>query len=151
MSDSKDNASNSRVNKGNLARDRSKVEITASSRRPNQRASNSRAEGLRVKVQQKFEITLPKARRARASQQTGSTSGATGGEEEHMNSVEYYQEVARRQYATLNQECNALKRDPSVYEQCQTYAKSIRDKITGMAEQQGAEAARGQTSEAVDL
>ena len=78
-----------------------------------------------------------------SSQQTGSTSGATGGEEEHMNSVEYYQEVARRQYATLKQECNALKRDPSVYEQCQTYAKSIRDKITGMAEQQGAEAAQG--------
>ena len=70
-----------------------------------------------------------------SSQQAGSTSGSTGGEEEHMNSVEYYQEVARRQYATLKQECNALKRDPSVYEQCQTYAKSIRDKITGMAEQ----------------
>jgi hypothetical protein len=70
-----------------------------------------------------------------SSQQTGSTSGSAGAEDEHMNSVEYYQEVARRQYATLKQECDALKRDPSVYEQCQTYAKSIRDKITGMAEQ----------------
>ena len=70
-----------------------------------------------------------------SSQQTGSTSGSTGAEEEHMDSVEYYQEVARRQYATLKQECNALKRDPTVYEQCQTYAKSIRDKIAGMAEQ----------------
>jgi len=70
-----------------------------------------------------------------SSQQTGSTSGSTGAEEEHMDSVQYYQEVARRQYATLKQECDALKRDPSVYEQCQTYAKSVRDKITGMAEQ----------------
>jgi hypothetical protein len=70
-----------------------------------------------------------------SSQQTGSTSGSTGAEEEHMNSVEYYQELARRQYGTLKQECDALKRDPTVWEQCQTYAKSIRDKITGMAEQ----------------
>ncbi len=54
-----------------------------------------------------------------------------------MDSVKYYQELARQQYATLKQECNALKKDPSVYEQCQTYAKSVRDKITGMAEQQG--------------
>jgi hypothetical protein len=70
-----------------------------------------------------------------SSQQTGSTSGSTGAEEEHMDSVEYYQELARRQYGTLKQECDALKRDPTVWEQCQTYAKSIRDKITGMAEQ----------------
>ena len=70
-----------------------------------------------------------------SSQQTGSTSGSTGAEEEHMDSVEYYQEVARRQYATLKQECDALRRDPTVHEQCQNYAKSIRDKISGMAEQ----------------
>lgn len=70
-----------------------------------------------------------------SSQQAGSTSGSPGGEEEHMDSVKYYQELARQQYGTLKQECNALKKDPSVYEQCQTYAKSIRDKITGMAEQ----------------
>ena len=70
-----------------------------------------------------------------SSQQTGSTSGSTGAEEEHMDSVEYYREVARRQYATLKQECNALKSDPTVWEQCQNYAKSIRDKIAGMAEQ----------------
>jgi len=70
-----------------------------------------------------------------SSQQAGSTSGSPGEEEEHMDSVKYYQELARQQYGTLKQECNALKKDPSVYEQCQTYAKSIRDKITGMAEQ----------------
>lgn len=70
-----------------------------------------------------------------SSQQTGSTSGSTGAEEEHMDSVEYYREVARRQYATLKQECDALKSDPTVWEQCQNYAKSIRDKIAGMAEQ----------------
>ena len=70
-----------------------------------------------------------------SSQQTGSTTGSTGAEEEHMDSVEYYQGLARRQYGTLKQECDALKRDPTVWEQCQTYAKSIRDKITGMAEQ----------------
>ncbi|MDQ3774021.1 MAG: hypothetical protein M3461_06465 [Pseudomonadota bacterium] len=70
-----------------------------------------------------------------SSQQTGSTTGSTGAEEEHMDSVEYYQELARRQYGTLKQECDALKRDPTVWEQCQTYAKSIRDKITGMAEE----------------
>ena len=72
-----------------------------------------------------------------SSQQGASTSGSPGEEEEHMNSVEYYQELARRQYATIKQECEALKKDPNVYEQCQTYAKSIRDKIRGMAEQNG--------------
>jgi hypothetical protein len=66
-----------------------------------------------------------------------SSPGSTGAEEEHMDSVQYYQEVARRQYATLKQECDALKRDPTVWEQCQNYAKSIRDKIAGMAEQGG--------------
>ena len=60
-----------------------------------------------------------------------------------MDSVAYYQELARRQYATIKQECDSLKRDPSVYEQCQTYAKSVRDKIAGMAEQQGADATQG--------
>jgi hypothetical protein len=79
-----------------------------------------------------------------SSQQTGSTSGSTGAEEEHMNSVEYYQQLAHRQYATLKQECDALKRDPSVWEQCQTYAKSIRDKIAGMAD---ADAAQGSSSQ----
>ncbi|MGH8588537.1 MAG: hypothetical protein ACREXX_04100 [Gammaproteobacteria bacterium] len=69
------------------------------------------------------------------SPQGASTSGSAGEEEEHMDSVKYYQELARQQYATLKQECNALKRDPNVYEQCQTYAKSVRDKIKGMAEQ----------------
>jgi hypothetical protein len=62
-------------------------------------------------------------------------SPQTGAEEEHMDNVQYYQGLARRQYATLKQECDALKRDPTVWEQCQTYAKSIRDKISGMAEQ----------------
>jgi hypothetical protein len=70
-------------------------------------------------------------------QQGASTSGSTGAEEEHMDSVEYYQELARRQYATIKQECDALKKDPNVYEQCQTYAKSVRDKIIAMAEQNG--------------
>ncbi len=69
------------------------------------------------------------------SQQGASASGSAGEEEEHMDSAKYYQELARQQYATLKQECNALKKDPNVYEQCQTYAKSVRDKITGMAEQ----------------
>ena len=78
-----------------------------------------------------------------SSQQGASTSGSAGEEEEHMDSVAYYQELARRQYATLKQECDALKKDPSVYEQCQTYAKSVRDKIAGMAEQQGADATQG--------
>jgi hypothetical protein len=77
------------------------------------------------------------------SQQTGSTSGSTGAEEEHMDSVAYYQELARRQYATIKQECDALKKDPTVWEQCQTYAKSIRDKITGMAEQNAGSNQRG--------
>lgn len=78
-----------------------------------------------------------------SSQQGASTSGAAGEEEEHMNSVAYYQELARQQYATLKQECNALKKDPNVYEQCQTYAKSVRDKITGMAEQNAGSNQRG--------
>jgi hypothetical protein len=65
----------------------------------------------------------------------GFASSPTGVEEEHMNSVQYYQEIARRQYATIKQECDALKKDATVWEQCQNYAKSIRDKITGMAEQ----------------
>jgi hypothetical protein len=64
-------------------------------------------------------------------------TGSTGAEEEHMDSDEYYQELARRQYATIKQECDALKKDPTVWEQCQNYAKSIRDKIAGMAEQGG--------------
>jgi hypothetical protein len=67
----------------------------------------------------------------------GFASIPTPVEGEHMDSVQYYQEVARRQYATLKQECDALKRDPTVWEQCQNYAKSIRDKIAGMAEQGG--------------
>jgi hypothetical protein len=58
-----------------------------------------------------------------------------GAEEEHMDSVAYYQELARRQYATLKQECDALKNNPAVYDQCQNHAKSVRDQITGMAEQ----------------
>jgi len=70
-----------------------------------------------------------------SSQQGASTSGSAGEEEEHMDSVEYYQELARQQYATLKQECNTLKQNPNVYEQCRTYAKSVRDKIAGMAEQ----------------
>ena len=78
-----------------------------------------------------------------SNQQAGSTSGSTGAEEEHMDSVAYYQEIARRQYATIKQECEALKKDPNVYEQCQTYAKSVRDKITAMAEQENADAAQG--------
>jgi hypothetical protein len=52
-----------------------------------------------------------------------------------MNSAQYHQELARRQFEILKQECNALKRDPSVFEQCQQHAKSVRDKIAGMAEQ----------------
>jgi len=76
------------------------------------------------------------------SQQGASTSGSGGEEEEHMDSVKYYQELARQQYGTLKQECNALKKDPSVYEQCQTYAKSVRDKIKGMAEQNADETQR---------
>lgn len=67
--------------------------------------------------------------------QQGASPGSAGGEEEHMNSAEYYQELARRQHAILKQECDALKRDPSVFEQCQQHAKSVRDKIAGMAEQ----------------
>jgi len=66
-----------------------------------------------------------------------------------MDSVAYYQELACRQYATLKQECDALKRDPAVYEQCQTYAKSVRDKITGMAEQ-NEDAAQGSNQRGVD-
>jgi hypothetical protein len=77
-----------------------------------------------------------------SSQQGASTSASAGEEEEHMDSVKYYQELASRQYATLKQECEALKKDPNVYQQCQTYAKSVRDKITGMGEQ-NADAARG--------
>jgi hypothetical protein len=78
-----------------------------------------------------------------SSQQAGSTSGSTGAEEEHMDSVAYYQELARRQYATIKQECDALKKDPNVYEECQTYAKSVRDKITAMAEQNAGSNQRG--------
>jgi len=77
-----------------------------------------------------------------SSQQGASTSASAGEEEEHMDSVKYYQELARQQYGTLKQECEALKKDPNVYQQCQTYAKSVRDKITGMAEQ-NVDAAQG--------
>jgi len=80
---------------------------------------------------QQFQSGGTQGTQGSSSQQAGSP----GGEEEHMDSVKYYQEMARQQYGTLKQECNALKKDPAVYEQCQTYAKSIRDKITGMAEQ----------------
>lgn len=48
----------------------------------------------------------------------------------------------RQQYATLNQECNTLKQDANVYEQCQKYAASVKDKIAGMAEE-GADATQG--------
>jgi len=78
-----------------------------------------------------------------SSQQGASTSASAGEEEEHMDSVKYYQELARQQYATLKQECEALKKDPNVYQQCQTYAKSVRDKITGMAEQNAGSNQRG--------
>ncbi len=67
--------------------------------------------------------------------QGGSTSGSAGAVAEHMDPVEYYQGLARQQYATLNQECNTLKQDANVYEQCQKYAESVRDEIAGMAEQ----------------
>jgi len=84
-----------------------------------------------------------------SSQQGASTSGSTGEEEEHMDSVRYYQELARQQYATLKQECNTLKKDPNVYEQCQTYAKSVRDEIAGMADQ-NEDAAQGSNQRGVD-
>ena len=66
-----------------------------------------------------------------------------------MDSVRYYQELARQQYATLKQECNTLKKDPNVYEQCQTYAKSVRDEIAGMADQ-NEDAAQGSNQRGVD-
>jgi hypothetical protein len=87
---------------------------------------------------QQFQSGVTQGLQGSSSQQAGSTSGSTGAEEEHMDSVAYYQELARRQYATIKQECDALKKDPNVYEQCQTYAKSVRDKITAMAEQKNA-------------
>ena len=52
-----------------------------------------------------------------------------------MDRGEYYQAMAREQYVTLKQECNTLKQDANVYEQCQKHAESVRDKIAGMAEQ----------------
>jgi hypothetical protein len=91
---------------------------------------------------QQFQSGGTQGSQGSSSQQSGSMSGSTGAEEEHMDSVAYYQELARRQYATIKQECDALKKDPNVYEQCQTYAKSVRDKITAMAEQ-NAGAAQG--------
>jgi len=92
---------------------------------------------------QQFQSGGTQGSQGASSQQAGSTSGSTGAEEEHMDSVAYYQELARRQYATIKQECDALKKDPTVWEQCQNYAKSIRDKITGMAEQNAGSNQRG--------
>ena len=92
---------------------------------------------------QQFQSGGTQGAQGSSSQQAGSTSGSTGAEEEHMDSVAYYQELARRQYATIKQECDALKKDPNVYEQCQTYAKSVRDKITAMAEQNAGSNQRG--------
>ncbi|OOO03305.1 MAG: hypothetical protein USCGTAYLOR_00437 [Chromatiales bacterium USCg_Taylor] len=60
--------------------------------------------------------------------------GSAGAQEEHMDSAEYYRVLADQQYGTLKQECETLKQDPSVWEQCQQHAKSVRDKIAGMAE-----------------
>lgn len=68
-------------------------------------------------------------------QQGGSMSGSAGARAEHMNPAEYYQGLADQQYGTLKQECETLKQDPNVWEKCQQHAKSVRDKIAGMAEQ----------------
>ncbi len=62
-------------------------------------------------------------------------SGSAGAQEEHMDSAEYYRVLADQQYGTLKQECETLKQDPNVWEKCQQHAKSVRDKIAGMAEQ----------------
>lgn len=74
-----------------------------------------------------------------SNRQGGLTSGSAGPRREHMDPVEYYQVLANQQYAALQQECNTLKMDPNVYEQCQKHAESTWDKIAGMAEQ-GADA-----------
>ena len=72
-----------------------------------------------------------------SSNQQGGSRGGWAGEEQgaHMDRGEYYQAMARQQYVTLKQECNTFKQDPSVYEQCQKHAESVRKKLVGMAEQ----------------
>jgi len=61
--------------------------------------------------------------------------GGWVGEKEgaHMDRGQYYQAIARQQYVTLKQECDTLKQDPNVYEQCRKYAESVREKLVGMA------------------
>ena len=115
--------SNSRVSQSNLARDLTRGVITA----------NSHEAARRKKLISKCQTgrRRPGYHRALPANNAGTTSRSAGEEEEHMDSVAYYQELARRQYATLKQECDALKKDPSVYEQCQTYTKSVRDRIEG--------------------
>ncbi len=70
-----------------------------------------------------------------SSNQQGGSMGGWVGEKEgaHMDRGQYYQAIARQQYVTLKQECDTLKQDPNVYEQCRKYAESVREKLVGMA------------------
>ena len=72
-----------------------------------------------------------------SSNQQGELTGGWVGEKQgaHMDRGEYYQVLARQQYVTLKQECNTLKQDPNIYEQCQKHADSIREKILAMAKE----------------
>ncbi len=72
-----------------------------------------------------------------SSNQQGELTGGWVGEKQgaHMDRGEYYQVLARQQYVTLKQECNTLKQDPNVYDQCQKHADSIREKILAMAKE----------------
>ncbi|MGH8489681.1 MAG: hypothetical protein ACREXS_12655 [Gammaproteobacteria bacterium] len=87
-------------------------------------------------TKQQFQSGGTQGLQGSANQHGGSRSGWVGEKENaHMDRGEYYQAMARQQYATLKQECNTLKTDPNVYEQCQKHAESVREKLLGIAEQ----------------